>query len=267
MRQLIKQAKIQAPDISGSRRLGVPVKTHKNSDLDTEKTRQNVNTDLSDTINTVASFSEEITEPSVQDQPAGPSQEELKEIFSEELEQLKEEVRVETIDKLQQEADDYIEESLKKEKAELKADFEKDIEKLQSAVASIESIKQQYEDELQSVITQIESHAVKISLECLYKLAGDKDIYQAIIEKTIQDVFEQNAINTQVKIKISEQDAEVINTISETDLKSCRIVKDKLASPGTCIIESGLSRTDLCVLTQVDQIRDAVLNTLNDTKK
>jgi len=219
------------------------------NDIDKNKTRVDLsNTDL---------------EPSPsQNQNQNIEKPELARIFKDELETLKTEARDQGLLDAKKMIAAEIEEQVRQHKAQLDQDHQReqvvltrDSQVLETLIKEISTLRKQKNIEL-------EASMIRLSLACLYKLTGETKCYQHIIEHTINTSIADENTQAQVKIRLAREDLGIVAQLSKETKEQCQFIEDRQLQPGSCFIESGFSTLDMSVLAQVDQIRDALVETL-----
>ncbi|VUD61746.1 hypothetical protein TDB9533_02883 [Thalassocella blandensis] len=179
---------------------------------------------------------------------------------AQQLAELKEETKQQAID----EAQSYLQQEIEKAKSEAEssiqacqADVESVIARLNAAIDSVK------ECEL-SLIENNQSSIIKLVAECVYKLTLDREVFKGIVERTVSQVILENQGKDALKIHCSEQDQTLLQSLTGLDTEKCYITVDHLLKPGDFFVESGYTTTDLSIVSQLDQVREALLSTLQE---
>ncbi len=175
-----------------------------------------------------------------------------------ELAALKAEVKRQAIEEARVEIDNEIA-KVRKEyelfQAEHSAKVNDSIKKLENALVAA----REYET---SLLESSEASIVKIVMECVYKLTRERDTYKGIVERTVSQVIYENQSDEKLKIRCSELDKNIAELVGTQDSSLCQIIVDPNLNAGDFFVESGYSTNDMSVMTQLDQLREALVSTL-----
>lgn len=107
-----------------------------------------------------------------------------------------------------------------------------------------------------------ESRLVSLTLECLYKLAGRKEIYKEVVEEAIKRHLTQAPLDGNLYVRLPQSHAVHFESLATALEGRCVFIFDSKLKPGDCFIENGFTTEDSSLTTLLNQIKDSLSTTL-----
>ncbi len=208
--------------------------------------------------------------PKIENQQPAVSRSELKQMFAEEIAEIYAEAKREGLEQAGREANLLIEEEKNKALIKLNEDYEKKLKTLEDETKSLQTTSESLHSLMNSLLAEsvenkqmLESHVLVLTLECLYKLLGRTDLYEAAIKDVLRASMQNIEDILPTKIRLSQHDHNLFVADAEwKDLVKHMHVDNELL-PGQCKIESGASVTDISIIEQLDKLRQILINTFS----
>lgn len=143
---------------------------------------------------------------------------------------------------------------------ELKEKFDKKNREADVLINRLSSLIQAAVDRRKNLVASQEAMAVYLALQVVYKLLESKEVYQAAIVKLIKDQLAEFVVKDAIRVRISPKDTEIEHLLPSEVSAHLKLITDPALPPGACEIEDGFSLIDVGVVTQLDQVREALVN-------
>jgi flagellar biosynthesis/type III secretory pathway protein FliH len=188
--------------------------------------------------------------------PAPANKAPMQEVLEKELAQLK-----------QKAMDDGYNDGKKAAQDELKK-LSQQLQQKQNAIeSSFKELNKTYERDLLTAITELKKHQdalegvfetrlLTLALTCIYKLAGNKDIYKCIVEESVKRCLKQGTYTDKIYLRLPESSSEHLSFLTESLKENCVVVFESGLESGRCFVSSAYSTEDLSVQTQLEQLKE-----------
>lgn len=161
-------------------------------------------------------------------------------------------------------------EELNQQKAELQKQYDLLKEDMNEGVKIQEEILLEITQKLQmyhkELAREFESSLLQLTIECLYKLSGERDIFKKIIEESITRYLEQNKLEDKIYIRLPEIMEPELRFLKNQLEGQCIIMFEPSLDAGQCLVTSGYSTHDIGPSTQLEQIREKFIFTFNKSQ-
>ena len=107
--------------------------------------------------------------------------------------------------------------------------------------------------------------AIELTLECLYKLTAQKDIYRNVVTAAIERALIQKKEKDKLIIHLPESCSDVVELISASHGNECVLVVDSKLTAGSCFVEMGYSKTSMSLDILLSQLGNALVSELKNT--
>lgn len=187
---------------------------------------------------------------------------ELASVFAEEIAQIKKEARDEA--KLEEKCrlEAQLQKAIQAEKTTLREDYTAKVGSVERTSELLSKAIESVDQDRKDMLADMESFAVTLTIECLYKLCGESAIYQSVVKTVIADVVKRLDDTKKTTIKVSEQELKLFQNLPENVSELVNFVSEPELKPGDCFIQSGFSTMDMSLSTQLDQIKNTLVKTL-----
>lgn len=204
--------------------------------------------------------------PSMQAKEPEQKEVDLHDVFKVELAELKAQVKQEALNEAQADIEARVKAEVESKQSQLEAEFAKAKESLDGISALLNTTVEELRDAKTTAVIELEAQIVHLSLECVYKLTGERTFFKSVVERSVKESIAAAEANTTIKIRYSEQDVDIAEGIKGSLPDHCTMVLDNGLASGACLVEAGYSTTDMGVFTQLDQLRDALIETYQDRR-
>ena len=145
-----------------------------------------------------------------------------------------------------------------------KEEQEKVEKQLASSVDTLKNVIESIEKEKAVLVDSVESNVILLVLQCLYKLAGENDVYKKVVENTVAREVKQHFDQPFIKVQLPNKDKEALAFIETVNPETCRVTFDSNLGSGECLIEAGHSVTESGMLSQLEQLKEQLIRTLRE---
>jgi hypothetical protein len=194
-----------------------------------------------------------------------PKRNELRELFSEEIDLIIEDEKQDLQVKIKKEMD--IDLSIYKK--ELEKNIDDKMASLNDEKSKfdglISAIKKSYQDKISEDISMLDELVTEITMQSLYKIIGDASAYKEIIKKNIHEVLEKKSADAKALIKVSEGEMKFLKKqFADSEWISCLRIDEKLAD-GEMVLDDGIaSLYEIGFVNQLDVLRTAFIKLLRE---
>lgn len=154
-------------------------------------------------------------------------------------------------------------ETLQKQYDVLKEDMKEGVKIQEEILLEITQKLQIHHKELARIF---ESSLLQLTLECIYKLSGERDIFKKIIEESINRYLEQEKLDDKIYIRLPEIMEPELSFLKDQLEGQCTIMFEPSLDAGQCLVTSGYSTHDIGPSTQLEQIREKLIFTFNKSQ-
>ncbi len=111
-----------------------------------------------------------------------------------------------------------------------------------------------------------EERLLALTLTCIHKLTGNKDIYRGIVEESVKRCLKQEIHTDKIYIRLPGASSEYLGFLAESLKESCVVTFEPGLEPGRCFVSSAYTTEDLSVQTQLEQLKEQLF-TVWDAEK
>jgi|GEM_PF-3990349 len=128
----------------------------------------------------------------------------------------------------------------------------------------VNSLTLKYQEDVSNNIQQMDAVLIEIVMESLYKILGEKEIYEKSVAKVVNTVINKRVTNTKVSIKVSEDSFLFLSQLYKDNLVLNDIQIDNSLTAGQIRIDDGVSIVATGLIDQLDYLKNILLGQLRD---
>ncbi len=191
---------------------------------------------------------------------------EIESLFAQELAQIKQQAREGAALEEKMRLEAQLKKDVAVEKERLQQSYEEKMSKADKALSLLTETASSIDADRKKMLAEVEDFAMTLTLECLYKLCGEKSVHQSAVKKVVDDALKRLDEDKKATVRVSEKEFLLFEALPEGAKEFITISPDPELKAGDCIIESGFSTMDMSLTIQLDQIKNTLVKTLTDKK-
>jgi hypothetical protein len=128
----------------------------------------------------------------------------------------------------------------------------------------IETATNRLQDDVSNNISQLDGILIEIVMESLYKILGEKDVYEKSVTKVVRTLITKQLASKKVSMKVSEETFNLLSRLYKDDSILSRIHQDNTLSVGQIRIDDGVSIVATGLTDQLDSLKNTLLVQLRE---
>lgn len=133
--------------------------------------------------------------------------------------------------------------------------LERRLELLESVIESVEDTRKQVAI---SAMKEMDAIVVQMCMEALYKISGERELLEAVVEKAVKSVSVMYLSGINLKLFVSEEVFSLFTSQHQDSPIGGSIFLDKSLKSGQIRIDDGTSITEAGLVEQLDNLRSAL---------